>query len=105
MRQGSSRRAGRPAGGRGGHPDPHRLEKVSALVKAFKLACARAGSQFGGVSVGNSTFSAVVECFTSSTLVLITASGVGALTTEGRLVLLQARRAQFEKALDEVGGI
>ena len=52
----------------------HRFEKVSNIVKAFKLACAREGAQFGGLRVGNSTFTVFIEGFTPNTYLMLVTS-------------------------------
>jgi Ras-related GTP-binding protein A/B len=56
------------------HPDVHRLEKVSNVVKQFKLACSRGAAQFGGLRTGNSAFTVLIESFTPNTYLMLVSS-------------------------------
>lgn len=53
------------------HSDIHRFEKISNIIKQFKLSCSKMQSQFQGMMVGNSSFTAFVDSFTSNTYVMI----------------------------------
>uniref|UniRef100_A0A183CKQ7 GTP-binding protein n=1 Tax=Globodera pallida TaxID=36090 RepID=A0A183CKQ7_GLOPA len=53
------------------HEDIHRFEKVSNIIKQFKLSCSRMGSQF---EIRNSTFAAFIESFTYNTYVMLVLS-------------------------------
>ena len=53
------------------HGDIHRFEKISNIIKQFKLSCSKMQSQFQGMMVGNSSFTAYVDSFTSNTYVMI----------------------------------
>lgn len=50
------------------HFDAHRFEKISNIVKQFKLSCGKAQSQFQGMEVKNSRFSAFIDAFTGKFL-------------------------------------
>ena len=47
--------------------DAHRFEKISNIVKQFKLSCGKAQSQFQGMDVRNSKFTAFIDAFTANT--------------------------------------
>ncbi len=53
------------------HVDMHRFEKISNIIKQFKLSCSKMQSQFQGMTVGNSSFTAFVDNFTSNTYVMV----------------------------------
>lgn len=60
------------------HPTPyfdtHRFEKISNIVKQFKLSCGKAQSQFQGMEVKNSRFSAFIDAFTANTYIMVIVS-------------------------------
>ncbi|KAI3415814.1 hypothetical protein GPALN_005390 [Globodera pallida] len=71
------------------HEDIHRFEKVSNIIKQFKLSCrqlhslsnqpalnifSRMGSQFESIEIRNSTFAAFIESFTYNTYVMLVLS-------------------------------
>lgn len=49
------------------HSDSHRFEKVSNIIKQFKLSCAKLGAKFQSMEVRNSRFAAFIDTFTSNT--------------------------------------
>eukprot|EP00124_Ichthyophonus_hoferi_P002791 Ihof_evm2s207 gene=Ihof_evmTU2s207 len=51
--------------------DLHRFEKISNIIKQFKLSCTKAHSQFQSVEVRNSNFAAFIDVFTSNTYVMV----------------------------------
>ncbi|CAI2339083.1 unnamed protein product [Caenorhabditis sp. 36 PRJEB53466] len=53
------------------HKDPHRFEKVSNIIKQFKLSCTKMGSKLDSIQVRNSQFSAFIDSFTQNTYVMI----------------------------------
>ncbi|KAI6184374.1 Ras-related GTP-binding protein A [Aphelenchoides bicaudatus] len=53
------------------HDDVHRFEKVSNIIKQFKLSCSRMGSQFDSIEIKNSKFSAFIDCFTNNTYIMV----------------------------------
>ena len=53
------------------HPDPHRLEKISNIVKQFKLCCSKNESQFQSLEIRHSGFLAFLENLTSNSYILI----------------------------------
>ena len=53
------------------HSDVHRFEKVSNIIKQFKLSCGKAQSQFQGMQVQNSRFTAYIDQFTVNTYIMV----------------------------------
>ncbi|CAD7971498.1 unnamed protein product [Amoebophrya sp. A120] len=51
--------------------DPHRFEKISNIIKQFKLSCGRANSSFKRLSVQTETFTAFIEKFTHNTCLML----------------------------------
>ena len=51
--------------------DPHRFEKISNIVKQFKLSCSKTQAHFQSMVVKNSTFTAFVDVFTKTTYVMV----------------------------------
>jgi Ras-related GTP-binding protein A/B len=56
------------------HEDQHRFEKISNIIKQFKLSCIKTNYKFESMVVKNQKFSAYVEGFTSSTYIMIVVS-------------------------------
>ncbi|KAG8458223.1 hypothetical protein KFE25_001515 [Diacronema lutheri] len=84
-----------------GHADPHRFEKISNIIKQFKLSCSKTQAQFASMQVHNAAFSAFIEGFTSNTYLMV-------ITSEPRiqpavtLTNLTAARAVFEDLLQHL---
>jgi len=57
--------------------DAHRFEKISNIVKQFKLSCGKAQSQFQGMDVRNSKFTAFIDAFTANTYIMVIVSNTG----------------------------
>jgi Gtr1/RagA G protein conserved region len=53
------------------HFDAHRFEKISNIIKQFKLSCGKAQSQFQGMQVQNSRFTAYIDQFTANTYIMV----------------------------------
>jgi hypothetical protein len=53
------------------HFDAHRFEKISNIIKQFKLSCGKAASQFQGMQVQNSRFTAYIDQFTANTYIMV----------------------------------
>eukprot|EP00010_Vexillifera_abyssalis_P006988 CAMPEP_0201546224 /NCGR_PEP_ID=MMETSP0173_2-20130828/2576_1 /ASSEMBLY_ACC=CAM_ASM_000268 /TAXON_ID=218659 /ORGANISM="Vexillifera sp., Strain DIVA3 564/2" /LENGTH=325 /DNA_ID=CAMNT_0047954831 /DNA_START=52 /DNA_END=1025 /DNA_ORIENTATION=- len=79
--------------------DQNRFEKISNIVKHFKLSCSKAGTSLSSMEVRNSQFSAFLDHFTDTTHVCV-------LTTDPRVRFtavqtnVKAARAHFEKYLE-----
>jgi Ras-related GTP-binding protein A/B len=53
------------------HPDVHRFEKISNIIKQFKLSCSKVSSNFNSMEVRNSMFAAYIDGFTTNTYVMV----------------------------------
>lgn len=56
------------------HNDNHRFEKISNIIKQFKLSCIKTNFQFQSMTFKTSTFTAFVEEFTNSTYIMVIVS-------------------------------
>ena len=56
------------------HRDVHRFEKVSNIIKQFKLSCTKLAAQFQSMEVRNSNFAAYMDVFTPNTYVMVVCS-------------------------------
>jgi len=54
--------------------DPHRFEKISNIIKQFKLSCSKTQAQFSSMEVRNSNFSAFISEFTANTYIMVVLS-------------------------------
>ncbi|CAI5441315.1 unnamed protein product [Caenorhabditis angaria] len=53
------------------HKDLHRFEKVSNIIKQFKLSCSKMGSKLDSIQVKNANFTAIIDGFTPNTYVMV----------------------------------
>jgi len=51
--------------------DAHRFEKISNIMKQFKLSCKKNSKNFSSMEVKNSKFSGYIEGFTSNTYIMV----------------------------------
>ncbi|KAL2915566.1 GTP-binding protein gtr1 [Polyrhizophydium stewartii] len=51
--------------------DPHRFEKVSNIIKQFKLSCSKSQAQFQTMEICTPTFSAFIQGFTPNTYAMV----------------------------------
>eukprot|EP00581_Thalassiosira_minuscula_P007529 CAMPEP_0183702024 /NCGR_PEP_ID=MMETSP0737-20130205/255_1 /TAXON_ID=385413 /ORGANISM="Thalassiosira miniscula, Strain CCMP1093" /LENGTH=420 /DNA_ID=CAMNT_0025928557 /DNA_START=196 /DNA_END=1458 /DNA_ORIENTATION=- len=86
--------------------DAHRFEKISNIVKQFKLSCGKAQSQFQGMDVRNSKFTAFIDAFTANTYIMVIVSnGAGrdgqdwgyGTQKAATLLNIQKARSHFEQ--------
>jgi Ras-related GTP-binding protein A/B len=82
------------------HADLHRFEKISNVVKQFKLTCGRGSGQFAGLRVGNSSFCVCLQALTANTYVLI--SFPSEREVEAGLVNIELAKPHFEKLIASV---
>lgn len=77
------------------HPDPHRFEKISTIVKQFKLSCSKMQSQFMALELRGGNFSAYIDMLTPNTLIMV----IMPLSAETATTLLniQAARKHFQR--------
>lgn len=77
------------------HEDQHRFEKISNIIKQFKLSCIKTNYKFESMVVKNQKFSAYVEGFTSSTYIMIVVSDKS-VEQEAISMNIKASRHHFE---------
>ena len=53
------------------HTDVHRFEKISNIVKQFKLSCSKLQAQFQSMEVRNSCFASFIDVFTPNTYIMV----------------------------------
>jgi len=78
------------------HQDIHRFEKVSNIIKQFKLSCSKLASQFQSMEVRNSSFAAFIEMFTQNTYVMVIMSDT-TIPSESVLVNIRNAKRHFDK--------
>ncbi|XP_055386985.1 ras-related GTP-binding protein A [Condylostylus longicornis] len=76
--------------------DSHRFEKVSNIIKQFKLSCSKLGAKFQSMEVRNSAFAAFIDTFTSNTYVMVVMSDAN-MPSEATLVNIRNARKHFEE--------
>ncbi|GFO08769.1 ras-related GTP-binding protein a [Plakobranchus ocellatus] len=78
------------------HRDVHRFEKISNIIKQFKLSCSKIGASFESMEVRNSSFAAFIETFTSNMVVMVVMSDTSIPSAATQLNIKSARK-HFEK--------
>ncbi|EDV28405.1 Ras-related GTP-binding protein A [Trichoplax sp. H2] len=78
------------------HHDIHRFEKISNIIKQFKLSCSKMQSNFQSMEVRNSEFAAYVEEFTNNTFVMVVISDI-AIPSTALLINIKNARKYFDK--------
>lgn len=78
------------------HRDVHRFEKISNIIKQFKLSCGRIGAAFDSMEVRNSSFAAFIEMFTPNMVVMVIMSDTSIPSAVTQLNIKNARK-HFEK--------
>lgn len=80
--------------------DSHRFERISNIIKQFKLSCSKSQAQFQGMEVRNSHFTAFIDLFTGNTYIMVIMSNAAIPTTLTQLNIASARK-HFEKFIPE----
>ena len=80
--------------------DVLRFEKISNIMKQFKLSCAKASAVFTSMAVNSDNFSAFIEKFTENTYVLFVIGDKSITTTATRLNIVASRK-QFDLAMEQ----
>jgi len=80
--------------------DSHRFERISNIIKQFKLSCSKTQSNFQGMEVRNSHFSAFIDVFTGNTYMMVIMMRPDVSTTLTHLNIAAARK-HFEKFIPE----
>ncbi|GIX78795.1 ras-related GTP-binding protein A [Caerostris extrusa] len=78
------------------HGDIHRFEKVSNIIKQFKLSCSKIAAQFQSMQLSNGNFSAYIDVFTPNTYVMVVISDPN-ITPAITLLNIKNARKHFEK--------
>ncbi|XP_041502124.1 ras-related GTP-binding protein B-like isoform X1 [Microtus oregoni] len=82
--------------------DAHRIEKISNIIKQFKLSCSKLAASFQSMEVRNSNFAAFIDIFTSNTYVMVVMSDPS-IPSAATLINIRNARKHFEK-LERVDG-
>ncbi|VDO19438.1 unnamed protein product [Heligmosomoides polygyrus] len=77
------------------HRDTHRFEKVSNIIKQFKLSCSKMGSQFEYMHVRNSHFAAFIDAFTPNTFIMVVLAD-GNVSPAATLMNIRSAKKHFE---------
>jgi len=85
------------------HIDVNRFEKISNLIKQFKLCCSKLAAHFQSMEVRNSKFSAFIDEFTANTYVMVVLSD-SKIPSEAIQINIRNARKHFEKLEREVFG-
>lgn len=78
------------------HRDVHRFEKISNIIKQFKLSCSKFQSSFQSMEVKNSNFTAFIDVLTSNTYVMVIMSDP-TIQSAATLINIGVARQHFEK--------
>ena len=83
--------------------DSHRFERISNIIKQFKLSCMKTQSQqFQGMEVKNSQFTALIDLFTGNTYIMLVNTGDAAkIPTTLTQLNISAAKKHFEKFIPE----
>lgn len=85
---------------RGNMQDSHRFEKISNIVKQFKLSCGKVKTRFRSFQVRNSLFTATIEPFLQHSFVMAVVSdpGIHSAATATNLWAARSHFAELAKA-------
>eukprot|EP00732_Lithocolla_globosa_P006280 Lithocolla_globosa_v1_NODE_7180_length_982_cov_73.552319.p1 type:complete len:303 gc:universal NODE_7180_length_982_cov_73.552319:71-979(+) len=78
------------------HRDVHRFEKISNIIKQFKLSCSKSQSQFQSMEVRNSHYTAFIDVLTRNTYVMVIMSDPS-IQSAATLINIGVARQHFEK--------
>lgn len=84
------------------HEDQHRFEKISNIVKQFKLSVSKTSLEFEGMMVKNSSFTVFISHLTANTYIMVVTTSplVEKATTE---LNINAARKHFQRLLSQPG--
>jgi len=85
------------------HRDVHRFEKISNIIKQFKLSCIKLAAQFTYMEVRNSKFSAFLDAFTNHTYLCVVMPE-STFSTPLMQLNIRAARKHFEALEKSVDG-
>ncbi|KAA0199960.1 Gtr1/RagA G protein conserved region [Fasciolopsis buskii] len=78
------------------YPDEHRFDKISNIIKHFKLSCAKVGANFTKIELHNQHFSAFIDLFTSKTYIMVICSDPS-IASSAILLNIRNARKHFER--------
>lgn len=78
------------------HRDVHRFEKISNIIKQFKLSCSKLAASFQSMEIRNSSFTAFIDAFTTNTYVMVIMSD-STIPSAATLINIKNARKHFEK--------
>lgn len=78
------------------HRDDHRFEKISNIIKQFKLSCSKSQAQFQSMEVRNSNFAAFINGFTTNTYIMVIMSDLS-IQSAATLLNIQLAKGHFER--------
>ncbi|TPX45784.1 hypothetical protein SeMB42_g01310 [Synchytrium endobioticum] len=81
------------------HEDQHRFEKISNIIKQFKLSCGKSQTQFTSMEIRNGTFSAFIDALTSNTYLMVVMSDP-TIQSSATLLNMHAARKHFETVFE-----
>jgi len=77
------------------HHDPHRFEKISNIIKQFKMSCSKTSAQFKSMQVRNSNFKSYIDEFTNNTYIMVVTYDTS-IYSAATLINIGLARKQFE---------
>lgn len=82
--------------------DSHRFERISNIIKQFKLSCSKTQSSFQGMEVRNSQFTAIIDGFTPNTYIMVIAVSPWAKISTSLIQFnIKAATPHFQKFIPE----
>lgn len=87
--------ASEPSNGNGTALDVARFEKVSNIIKQFKLSCSKSQTQFQAMQVQHRNFTAFIDVLTTNTYVMVIISDPS-IPSAATLMNIAAARSHFE---------
>lgn len=78
------------------HRDVHRFEKISNIIKQFKLSCSKLAAHFEAMEVRNSNFAAFIDVFTPNTYIMVISSD-SQIPSEAVIINVRNAKKHFEK--------
>ncbi|KAI9173107.1 GTP-binding protein gtr1 [Blastocladiella emersonii ATCC 22665] len=76
--------------------DSHRFEKISNIIKQFKLSCVKAQAQFSAMEVRHAAFSVYLDTLTANTYMMMIVSDP-TIQSRAALANIASARRHFEK--------
>jgi len=78
------------------HQDVHRFEKISNIIKQFKLSCSKLQTQFGTMEIRNSQFTGFIHELTHNTFVMVIISDPS-IHSAATFININGARSHFDK--------